>query len=94
LSSLLFIALNLTDTWLTKQAFAIGEGELNQIVSYLGYADDLVLKGLLASVIALLLWRFGKSHLLWYLNIAMLPVVFWNSAVLTLSQMYCQAGLS
>ena len=50
--SVLFIVLNLVDAWLTKQAFALGEVELNPVVSYFGYGDNLVLKGLLALAIA------------------------------------------
>ena len=87
--SVLFVALNLVDAWLTKQAFALGETELNPVVSYFGYGDNLVMKGLLALAIALVFWRFGKSHLFRYLNILMLLVVFWNSAVLTLLKIYC-----
>jgi len=82
-----FIGLNLVDAWLTKQLFTPGQTELNPVVRYLSYGDDLVLKGLLAVAIALILWRFGKSHLLWYLNIVMLIVISWNTAVLTVGNL-------
>jgi len=82
--SVLFIGLNLVDAWLTKQAFALGEVELNPVVSYFGYGDNLLLKGLLALVIAVILWRLGKSYLSWYLNVLMIGVIWWNLAVLTL----------
>jgi len=85
----LFVVLNLVDAWLSKQAFALGETELNPIVRYFGYGDNLLLKGLVALAIALVFWRFGKSHLFWYLNILMLIVVFWNTAVLTVLKIYC-----
>jgi hypothetical protein len=87
--SFFFIALNLVDAWLTKQAFAIGETELNPFVRFFNFGDNLLVKGFLALVITLILWRLGKSHLLWYLNLLMLTVVFWNAAVLTLLQIYC-----
>lgn len=86
--SILFVALNLVDAWLTKQAFALGETELNPVVRCFGYGDNLVIKGLLALTIALVFWRFGRTHLFWYLNILMLIVVFWNTAVLTVLQIY------
>ena len=87
-SGILFIALNLIDALLTKQAFALGETELNPVVSFFGYGDNLVVKGLLALAIVLLFWYFGKFHLFKYLNIAMLGVIFWNTAILTLLKIY------
>ena len=89
LGGALFIVLNLMDAWLTKQAFALGEIELNPVVRQFGYGDNLAVKGLLALGIALIFWRFGKTHLFRYLNIAMLAVVFWNTAVLTLLKTHC-----
>ena len=89
LSSVFFVALNLVDACLTKQAFALGEAELNPVVRYFDFGDNLIIKGLLALAIALILWRSGRSHLLWYLNIAMIAVVFWNMAVITVLQIYC-----
>ncbi|MBL7209382.1 MAG: hypothetical protein ISS52_04725 [Dehalococcoidia bacterium] len=86
--NVLFVGLNLLDAWLTKQAFALGEVELNPVVSFFGYGDNLLLKGLLALVIALILWGLGKSYLSWYLNVLMLGVIWWNLAVLTLLTVY------
>ena len=86
--NVLFVGLNLLDAWLTKQAFALGEVELNPVVSFFGYGDNLLLKGLLALVIALILWSLGKSYLSWYLNVLMLGVIWWNLAVLTLLTVY------
>jgi len=88
-SSVFFVALNFVDACLTKQAFALGDTELNPVVRYFDYGDNLIIKGLLALAIALILWRSGRSHLLWYLNIAMIAVIFWNTAVLTVLQIYC-----
>jgi hypothetical protein len=87
-SSFFFISLNLVDAWLTKQAFAFGETELNPFVRFFNFGDNLLVKGLLALAITLILWRVGKSHLLRYLNILMLTVVFWNTAVLTVLKIY------
>ncbi len=88
LGSIFFIALNLADAWLTKEALALGAAELNPVVHYLGYADNLALKGLLALAIVFILCRLGKSHLFWYLNIAMLIVAFWNTFALITLQIY------
>ena len=84
-----FIALNLVDAWLTKQALALGSDEANPLVRYFNFGDDLLLKGLLALVIALFVLCFRKSHLFLYLNIAMLVIVVWNMAVVTVSRIYC-----
>ena len=81
LGSILFVALNLADAWLTKQAVALGGTELNPVAQHFGYCDDLLLKGLLAGGVALVLLGIRKSHLFWYLNIAMLIVVVWNTTV-------------
>jgi len=89
LSGVFFVALNLVDAFLTKQAFTLGEAELNPVVRYFDFGDNLVIKGLLALAIALVLCHFGRSHLLWYLNLAMITVVFWNMAVLIVLQIYC-----
>ena len=87
--SAFFVALNLIDAWLTKQAFALGDIELNPIVSHFGYGDNLVIKGLIAVAIALTLWHFGKAHLLKYLNILMLVLICWNTTMLVLLRTYC-----
>lgn len=87
--SILFVVLNLIDAWLTKQAFALGEVELNPVVNYFGYGDNLLVKGLLALAIVLIFRYFGKSHLFWYLNILMVGVIFWNTSVLAVLKIYC-----
>ena len=87
-SGFFFVVLNLFDAWLTKQAFALGEIELNPIVRFFGYGDNLVLKGLLALTIVLILWRFGKSHLFWHLNILMTVVILWNLSILGIYRIY------
>jgi len=76
LSGLLFVALNLTDAWLTRQLISHGGGEANPIVS--AYGTDLVIKGLLALAVALVLVRLGKGRLLKVLNVCMVAVVLWT----------------
>ena len=82
--SALFVVFNLADAWLTRQAFALGETELNPIVNHFGFGDNLVIKVLLALTVVLLLWCFGKTHLFKYLNILMLGVIIWNITSITL----------
>lgn len=76
MSGLLFVALNLTDAWLTRQLIAHGGGEANPIVS--AYGPDLAIKGLLALAIVAVLVRLGRARLLKALNIAMFLVVLWT----------------
>lgn len=74
----LFVSLNIADAWLTKQLIAIGGREGNPIV--VAYGGNMLIKAFLALAVVLLLIRFGKSKLVWALNICMLVVVFWNGA--------------
>lgn len=71
-----FVGLNLADAWLTKQLITAGGGEVNPLVS--PYGSNLLIKGFLASAIALLLVRSGKSKLLLVLNWCMVAVVLWT----------------
>lgn len=80
--------LNLTDTWFTKLALAEGAIEVNKVAVLLGYEDDLVIRALVALIVALTLWLFGKSYLLWILNIGLVLVVSWNALTLVLLQTY------
>lgn len=75
-SAIAFVGLNVADAWLTKQALDIGSREANPIVA--PYGDNMLIKGLLALAIVVALVKFGKSKLLWVLNIGMLGVVLWN----------------
>lgn len=72
-----FVGLNLADAWLTTELLAAGGGEVNPLVSAYG-SNLLVIKGFLALAIAFLLVRFGKSKLLWVLNLCMVAVVLWT----------------
>jgi len=76
-NGLLFIGLNIADAWLTKGLIAMGCREGNSIV--VAYGTNMVIKGFLALAIVLALIRFGKTKLLWILNICMLVIVLWNT---------------
>jgi hypothetical protein len=78
-----FVSLNIADAWLTNQLIAMGSHEGNPIVVTYGY--NMLVKALLALAVVLLLVRFGKSKLLWVLNICMLAVVIWNGTWLWIS---------
>jgi len=78
-----FVSLNIADAWLTNQLIAMGGREGNPIV--VAYGDNILVKAFLALAVVLLLIRFGKSKLVWALNICMLAVVFWNGTWLQVS---------
>jgi len=78
INSLLFIGLNISDAWLTKQVLVMGWQEANPVVS--SYGTNMVIKGFLALAIVILLVRFGKTKLLWVLNVCWLGLVFWLGA--------------
>jgi len=71
-----FVSLNIVDAWLTNRLIAMGGREGNPMV--IAYGDNMLVKAFLALSVMLLLVRFGKSKLVWVLNICMLAVVFWN----------------
>lgn len=75
INGLIFVGLNVADAWVTKQVLAIGWQEVNPIIS--AYGTNMVIKGFLALAIVLLLVRFGKTKLLWVLNLCMVVVVLW-----------------
>lgn len=77
LLAIAFVGLNLADAWLTQQLITVGGGEANLLVRAYG-SNMLVIKGFLALAIALLLVRFGKSKLLFALNLCMVAVVLWT----------------
>jgi hypothetical protein len=49
------------------------------------YGDNMLVKAFLALAVLLLLVRFGRSKLVWVLNICMLAVVLWNGSWLLIS---------
>lgn len=81
IGGLLFIGLNIADAWLTNQVLEAGWHEINPVVS--SYGTNMVIKGFLALAIVVALVRFGKTRLLWLLNIFMLAVVLWLGAGLS-----------
>lgn len=78
INCVLFVGLSIADAWLTGQLLTIGWWEINPIV--LSYGSNMVIKGFLALAIALALVRFGKTKLLWPLNLFMMAVVLWHCA--------------
>lgn len=76
MNGLLFIGLNLADAWFTGELIAYGGGEANSIV--IGYANSLIIKGLLSFAAVTILVATGKAKLLGLLNVCMLLVVIWN----------------
>ena len=71
-----FVGLNMIDAQLTKMALAKGAIELNPIVS--PYGSNIAIKGLVALVIAGLLYHFKKEKLLLGLNLIFTGIVLWN----------------
>ena len=71
-----FIGLNLLDAWLTHTALSLGAIELNPVAAL--YGANIVAKGLIATTAVLALYRFGKEHLLWWMNFILVGIVAWN----------------
>lgn len=72
----MFVGLNIADAWLTTQLLAHGGAEACWWSSH--YNSNIIIKGVLALLIAIVLTRLGKARLLKWLNIAMLIVVLSN----------------
>jgi hypothetical protein len=72
----MFVVLNLTDAWITRQLIAHGGSEANPIVS--GYGADFTIKTALALAIVIILITAGKGKLVKVLNAAMFLVVVWT----------------
>ena len=79
MTEIIFVGLNLADSYLTKVALGMGAIELNPIASFFG--TNIVIKGLIALAIVLALYWFNKEKLLWGLNFAFFGVVMWNLAM-------------
>ncbi len=71
-----FVCLNIADAWLTTQLLAHGGIEAFWWSSH--YNSSMIIKGILALLVAIVLARLGKARLLKWLNIAMLFVVLSN----------------
>lgn len=77
-----FVGLNIADAWLTGQLLAItcwGWREINPVPLVSLYGSNMLIKGALALVIALVLVKLGKRKMLVVLNVCMLVVVAWLS---------------
>jgi hypothetical protein len=72
----IFILLNVADAWLTTQLLAHEGAEAFWWSSH--FNGNMLVKGLLAFLVAILLIRLDKAGLLKWLNIAMLFVVLSN----------------
>ena len=72
----IFAVLNLADAWLTTQLLSRGGAEILWWSSH--YNSNVIIKGTLALLVAIILISLGKAHLLKWLNIAMLIVVLSN----------------
>jgi hypothetical protein len=78
ISGLIFVGLNIVDAWLSRQLIGLGGQEVNPLVIH--YGANILIKGFLALAIALALVVFGKTKLLWGLNICMFALVLWLGA--------------
>ena len=76
IATAVFVFLNVADAWLTSCLLAKDGVEAFWWSS--AYNSNMIIKGLLALLIALVLTRLGKASLLKWLNIAMLLVVLAN----------------
>lgn len=76
--AVIFVALNITDAYLTKMSIMAGAIEINPLMT--GIGSSMISKGLIGVAVALALYFFGKEGMLWLLNIALFGIVLWNSA--------------
>ena len=79
MNNIIFIGLNLADSYLTRIALGMGAVELNPITSF--YGSNILVKGLIALGVVLALYWFRKEKLLWGLNFPLFGVVVWNLAM-------------
>ena len=73
---ILFVGLNMVDSYLTKTAISLGGEELNPIMTHIG--GIIPLKGLIALGIVTLFYHFGKEKLLKPLCIGMILISAYN----------------
>ena len=81
--AVIFVALNIMDAYLTKMGLTAGAIEVNPLMSVIG--SDMITKGLMAILLAFVLYYFGKERALWPLNFVLFGIVLWNSATLSLT---------
>lgn len=73
---IIFIGLNILDAYLTKAGLAVGAMEVNPVAA--PFASSMFLKGLVATVIVIGLYFWGKEHLLLPLCLGMFGICLWN----------------
>ena len=75
-NTMLFVALNVLDAWLTIQL--LRHDGVEAVWWSSAFNANMLIKALLAFLVAILLIRFGKANLLKWLNIGMLFVILSN----------------
>lgn len=75
---LCFIGLNILDAYLTGLVLGMGGIEFNPLMY--AWGDNMLVKGLVAAVIAGALYLSRKERCLYYVNLLLLGVVLWNAA--------------
>ena len=76
--AVVFVALNITDAYLTKMSLMAGAIEINPLMT--GIGSSMIFKGLIGVALVGALYFFGKERILWLLNFGLLGIVLWNSA--------------
>jgi hypothetical protein len=76
--AVLFVALNITDAYLTRLSLMSGAIEINPLMTSVG--SSIISKGLIGIAVALALYFFGKERMLWLLNTVLFGILLWNSA--------------
>jgi len=76
--AVVFVALNITDAYLTRMSLMAGAIEINPLMTSVG--SSMISKGLIGVAVALALYFFGKERMLWLLNTALFGILLWNSA--------------
>jgi hypothetical protein len=71
-----FVILNIADAYLTQLVLAMGGVELNPLA--VPFGSNMLVRGLLALVVATAILFAGKKDWLRYLNVLVLLVVVWN----------------
>lgn len=76
INPLLFIILNILDVFITQWILVWDGREMFWWAA--SFNSNLIIKGSMALAIAFILVRFGQERILYYLNAAMVFVLFWN----------------
>jgi glucose dehydrogenase len=81
-----FVALNITDAYLTQLVLSMGGVELNPLAEPFG--SNMLVRGLLAVCTALVILLAGKRSWLRILTVIVLFVVVWNLWQYTIANLY------